>query len=57
MQESDSQPVTEVEVSSVCCDEGSDHIEVDAAEEWVDWLDAVDARVADDEQSESLSLA
>ncbi len=44
-------------MKSEFCEEGADHIEDDAAEAKVDKLEAVDARVADEEQSESLSLA
>jgi len=43
-------------VKSEVCEEGSDHAEVDAAEASVDKLDAVEARVAEEEHSESLSL-
>lgn len=52
----DSRPAPESVVESEFCEEGADHIEADAAEARVDKLDAVDARVADEEQSESLSL-
>jgi hypothetical protein len=44
-------------VLSDCWEEGADHIELDVVDAKVDKLDAVEARVADEEQSESLSLA
>jgi hypothetical protein len=52
----ESQLVTEYDVYSESCEEGADHTEVGAAEATVDTLEVVEASVADEEQSESLSL-